>query len=48
MVRTVAPHSGRPVGRGLLGSSGISFVDRGLHRLKGVPDNWQLFAVEGI
>jgi class 3 adenylate cyclase len=27
--------------------SGIGFVDRGLHRLKGVPDDWQLFAVGG-
>ena len=26
--------------------SGISFADRGRHRLKGVPDQWQLFAVE--
>jgi class 3 adenylate cyclase/alpha-beta hydrolase superfamily lysophospholipase len=26
--------------------SGIGFADRGLHRLKGVPDQWQLFAVE--
>jgi class 3 adenylate cyclase len=26
--------------------SGIGFADRGLHRLKGVPDEWQLFAVE--
>ena len=26
--------------------SGISFADRGVHRLKGVPDQWQLFAVE--
>jgi pimeloyl-ACP methyl ester carboxylesterase len=26
--------------------SGISFADRGLHELKGVPDEWQLFAVE--
>jgi pimeloyl-ACP methyl ester carboxylesterase len=26
--------------------SGISFSDRGLHKLKGVPDEWQLFAVE--
>src|SRR5215472_13844985 len=25
--------------------SGISFADRGVHRLKGVPDQWQLFAV---
>jgi class 3 adenylate cyclase len=26
--------------------SGISFADRGWHRLKGVPDQWHLFAVE--
>jgi len=26
--------------------SGISFADRGRHQLKGVPDQWQLFAVE--
>ncbi|HEY7430726.1 MAG TPA: adenylate/guanylate cyclase domain-containing protein [Streptosporangiaceae bacterium] len=26
--------------------SGIGFADRGLHTLKGVPDAWQLFAVE--
>jgi len=26
--------------------SGISFADRGLHELKGVADQWQLFAVE--
>jgi len=26
--------------------SGISFADRGLHKLKGVPDEWQLFAVD--
>jgi pimeloyl-ACP methyl ester carboxylesterase len=26
--------------------SGIGFADRGLHTLKGVPDRWQLFAVE--
>ncbi len=26
--------------------SGISFADRGRHCLKGVPDEWQLFAVE--
>jgi hypothetical protein len=25
--------------------SGISFADRGVHALKGVPDNWQLYAV---
>ena len=32
--------------RMLVLGSGISFADRGLHRLKGVPDQWQLFAVE--
>jgi class 3 adenylate cyclase len=26
--------------------SGIGFADRGRHQLKGVPDQWQLFAVE--
>jgi class 3 adenylate cyclase len=26
--------------------SGISFADRGRHSLKGVPGEWQLFAVE--
>jgi class 3 adenylate cyclase len=26
--------------------SGITFADRGLHQLKGVPDEWRLFAVE--
>jgi len=28
----------------VLGSC-LSFVDRGVHSLKGVPDTWQLFAV---
>jgi class 3 adenylate cyclase len=32
--------------RALVLGSGISFADRGLHELKGVPDRWQLFAVE--
>jgi class 3 adenylate cyclase/pimeloyl-ACP methyl ester carboxylesterase len=31
--------------RALVLGSGISFVDRGVHSLKGVPDSWQLFAV---
>jgi hypothetical protein len=26
--------------------SGIGFADRGLHTLKGVPDQWQIYAVE--
>ena len=31
----------------LLTGSGIGFVDRGEHELKGVPGPWRLFAVEG-
>jgi len=30
----------------LVGGSGIPFADRGTHALKGVPEQWQLFAVE--
>ena len=30
----------------LVAGSGITFVDRGMHALKGVPDEWRLFAVE--
>jgi class 3 adenylate cyclase len=30
----------------LVGGSGITFADRGTHALKGVPNPWQLFAVE--
>jgi class 3 adenylate cyclase len=30
----------------LVGGSGIVFEDRGVHALKGVPNSWQLFAVE--
>lgn len=26
--------------------SGLTFVDRGMHELKGVPDEWQVYAVE--
>lgn len=29
----------------LVAGSGLSFQDRGIQRLKGVPDEWQLFAV---
>lgn len=29
----------------LVAGSGIEFVERGAHRLKGVPDEWQLFGV---
>ncbi|MGH9287914.1 MAG: hypothetical protein ACRD0V_06415 [Acidimicrobiales bacterium] len=31
----------------LVFGSGLRFEDRGLHNLKGVPDEWQLFAVTG-
>ena len=31
----------------LVAGSEISFADHGLHHLKGVPDEWQLFAVQG-
>jgi class 3 adenylate cyclase len=29
----------------LVAGSGIDFSDRGVHTLKGVPGEWQLFAV---
>jgi len=32
--------------RDLVAGSGFVFTDRGIHRLKGVPDDWQLYAVE--
>ena len=31
----------------LVAGSGLEFEDRGSHRLKGVPDEWRLFAVRG-
>jgi class 3 adenylate cyclase len=30
----------------LVAGSGITFADRGMHQLKGVTDEWRLFAVE--
>ena len=30
----------------LVVGSGFAFVDRGSHRLKGIPEEWQLYAVE--
>jgi class 3 adenylate cyclase len=30
----------------LVAGSGFVFAERGTHRLKGVPDSWQLYAVE--
>jgi class 3 adenylate cyclase len=32
--------------RDLVAGSGIRFVDRGLHGLKGIPDDWRLFGLE--
>jgi class 3 adenylate cyclase len=32
--------------RDLVAGSGFVFVDRGVHTLKGVPDEWQLYAVQ--
>ena len=34
--------------RDLVAGSGIRFADRGKHALKGVPDAWRPFAVEGV
>jgi hypothetical protein len=44
----VAPPSEprRSVMRDLVGGSGLVFVYRGEYALKGVPDAWQLFALE--
>jgi hypothetical protein len=28
----------------LIAGSGLDFRDRGVHRLKGVPNEWQLYA----
>jgi class 3 adenylate cyclase len=33
--------------RDLVAGSGLGFVDRGAHRLKGAPGEWRLFALEG-
>lgn len=30
----------------LMAGSGIAFADRGTHVLKGVPDDWQVYAVQ--
>jgi len=30
----------------LVAGAGIRFVDRGTHRLKGVPEKWRIFAVD--
>jgi len=31
----------------LVAGSVLAFVDRGIHQLKGVPNEWQVFAVTG-
>jgi class 3 adenylate cyclase len=31
----------------LVAGSGLRFEDRGLHQLKGIPDEWRLYAVSG-
>jgi class 3 adenylate cyclase len=31
----------------LVAGSGLRFIDRGVHALKGIPGDWNLFAVEG-
>jgi hypothetical protein len=31
----------------LVAGSGLRFEDRGEHQLKGVPEAWRLFALEG-
>jgi class 3 adenylate cyclase len=32
--------------RDLVAGSGLKFTDRGVHTLKGVPDDWHIFAVD--
>jgi hypothetical protein len=32
----------------LVAGSGVSFADRGVHQLKGVPGDWQLYAVDRV
>jgi len=34
--------------RDLVAGSGLTFHDRGRHQLKGVPAEWQIFAVDGV
>jgi hypothetical protein len=49
--RQLARFRGREVkcsrtAKDLVAGSGFAFAERGSHRLKGVPDSWQLYAVE--
>jgi class 3 adenylate cyclase len=32
--------------RDLVSGSGIGFSDRGVHALKGIPEEWRIFAVD--
>jgi class 3 adenylate cyclase len=32
----------------LVAGSGVTFADRGTHALKGVPDEWRIYAVTGL
>jgi class 3 adenylate cyclase len=32
--------------RDIVAGSGLRFADRGMHALKGVPDEWRLFIVQ--
>jgi class 3 adenylate cyclase len=32
----------------LVAGSGIRFQDRGIHALKGVPEEWHVFAVQPV
>jgi hypothetical protein len=34
--------------RDLVVGSGIEFADRGVHELKGIPEEWELFAAIAI
>ena len=50
-VSNLAPPGGVLVSqtvRDLVAGSGLHFTDRGLHALKGLPDQWRLFEVEGV
>jgi hypothetical protein len=35
----------RDAGPDLVAGSGLAFEDRGVHTLKGVPDDWRVYAV---
>ena len=34
--------------RDLVAGSGLGFIERGIHALRGVPGDWQLFALERV